>query len=248
MKDDRFKGYKSYIMASYVKYFESQGARVVPIVHNETKAVTLEKMKHLNGVIMPGGNGDYEVLGKRVFDEVIRRNEEGQFFPAWGICLGYEFMVNYTSSRGWDTLGHYYIRSQSIPIKFTQNPNTTVFYGQHGAMVKEFERGNFTYNSHKWSVNPDEFKKDKRLADFWNVTSISYMPNNGSNPMPFVASVEAKNYPIFGTQYHPEKPANLFVDRLDINHSWKSIQLSNKFSEMFVRMSRKNANTYGNWS
>ena len=123
LEDDRFKNYKSYVMASYVKYFEQSGARIVPIVYNETEDVTMEKMKHLNGVVLPGGNGDYLELGKRVFDEVIKRNEAGEIFPAWGICLGYEYFINYTSSVGWDALGHYEIRSKTIPGKFLKPPS-----------------------------------------------------------------------------------------------------------------------------
>lgn len=156
-------------------------------------------MKHMDAIVMPGGNGDYEVLGKRVFDEIVRRNDAGDFFPAWGICLGYEYLVDYTSTHGWDTLEHYVIRSKSIPLEFTRDPKTTVFYGGLGDKARLFEKGNYAYNAHSWGVRPEKFTDDERLADFWDVTAISYMPNNGSEPMPFVASIEAKNYPIFGT-------------------------------------------------
>jgi imidazoleglycerol phosphate synthase glutamine amidotransferase subunit HisH len=47
------------------------------------------------------------------------------------------------------------------------------------------------------------------------------MPNGTA----FVASIEAKNYPIFGTQYHPEKPGELWTDGLGINHEYESIFL-----------------------
>ena len=38
--DPAFAGYTSYIMSSYVKYIEAQGARVVPIVWGEDDLVT----------------------------------------------------------------------------------------------------------------------------------------------------------------------------------------------------------------
>ena len=49
----------SYIMAAYVRYIESFGARVVPILTNESNDETLIKLKGLNGVLFPGGGGDY---------------------------------------------------------------------------------------------------------------------------------------------------------------------------------------------
>ena len=50
-------GKKSYIMSAYVKYMESSGARVVPIIWGEPENVTLDKISHLDGVLFPGGDG-----------------------------------------------------------------------------------------------------------------------------------------------------------------------------------------------
>jgi len=60
--------------------------------------------------------------------------------------------------------------------------------------------------------------------------------------------MEAKNYPFFGTQFHPEKPSQLWVDGMNINHSWESIQLQAHFSSLFVEMARANPDTFGNFS
>ena len=88
-----------------------------------------------------------------------------------------------------------------------------------GDRAYEFETHNFTYNSHHFAVSPDLFKTDAQLSSFWDVTSISRMPNGTA----FVASIESKNYPIFATQFHPEKPSELWADGYDINHTWESI-------------------------
>jgi hypothetical protein len=55
-------------MASYVKYFESSGARVVPIILGEDWDITYDKLTKLNGVVFPGGDGDYYSWGKLIFD------------------------------------------------------------------------------------------------------------------------------------------------------------------------------------
>ena len=36
-EDPRFDGYEAYIMKAYVQYFEGIGARVVPIIANESE-------------------------------------------------------------------------------------------------------------------------------------------------------------------------------------------------------------------
>lgn len=43
-EDERFNGYKSYIMADYVHYISGSGARIVPIIYGEDSAVTTEKI------------------------------------------------------------------------------------------------------------------------------------------------------------------------------------------------------------
>jgi len=64
LDDPRFEGYDSYMMASYVKYLEQSGARVVPLIMGEPIEVTMEKLSKLNGVFFPGGDGDYIDWGR----------------------------------------------------------------------------------------------------------------------------------------------------------------------------------------
>ena len=64
-------------MASYVRYIESFGARVVPIINEEDPKVTEEKVKNLNGVLFPGGGGNNLAIGKRVFDQILKINDAG---------------------------------------------------------------------------------------------------------------------------------------------------------------------------
>jgi gamma-glutamyl hydrolase len=75
-------------------------------------------------------------------------------------------------------------------------------YGWLGDSAFLFEDHDITYNSHHWSIDPKLFKTDKGLSSMYEVTAVSYMPDGRE----FVASIESKNYPFFGTQFHPEKP------------------------------------------
>ena len=121
-KDARFSNYTSYMMSDYVRYMEAQGARVIPIINGEPKNVTLDKLAHVDGVLFPGGDGDDFDLGKLVFDEIVKYNNEGHFYPAWGTCLGYENMVAYTADAGLKSWGSYVMHNTSIPVKFLMKP------------------------------------------------------------------------------------------------------------------------------
>ena len=219
--DPRFEGYTSYIMSDVVKYMEAQGARAVPLLVTESPETIKEKLSHIDGVLFPGGDGDNYDLGKLVLEEIIKYNDAGHFYPAWGTCLGYENMVAYTADEGLASWGSFDLRKTPLPLKFTKNPMQTKMYKQLGPMAFEFEKHNFTWNGHRFGIAPETFVSDHGLASFWDVNAVSFMPNGTA----FVASIEAKNYPIFGTQFHPEMPSELWVDGLNINHSWESIEL-----------------------
>ena len=171
-------------------------------------------------------------------------NDAGDFFPGWGTCLGYENLVAYSATKGNQTFGIFDLHNESLIIKFTKDPMQTRMWRPFGTTAHEFEVKNMTYNSHRYGISPETFKSDAGLASFWDVTSESYMPNGTA----FVASIEAKEYPFFGTQFHPEKPSQLWIDNPGIDHSWESIQLQEMFSREFVALARLNTHTFGNYT
>jgi hypothetical protein len=67
LDDIRFDPYYSYIMQAYVDFIIAAGARVVPFIMNEPKYVTLDKLSKVNGVLFPGGDGDYLEYGRFVY-------------------------------------------------------------------------------------------------------------------------------------------------------------------------------------
>ena len=90
--DPEFFLYRGYIMDAYVKYLESAGARIVPLVNTDPLGDTLKKMEKLNGVLFPGGNADsddYYPFAKAVFEKAKDINDKGKYFPIWGTCLGF---------------------------------------------------------------------------------------------------------------------------------------------------------------
>ena len=59
--------YKSYIAASYVKFVESGGARVVPVLINQPEEYYRMIFNSINGLLIPGGAVDFDNSGKSIF-------------------------------------------------------------------------------------------------------------------------------------------------------------------------------------
>lgn len=108
-----------------------------------------------------------------------------------------------------------------------------------------FENHNYTYNGHNWGINPEKFETDPGLKEMFIVNAISHMPEPDGRA--FVASIEGKKYPIFGTLFHPEMASQLFIDNYGANHEWLSIKLNRHFSDYFVYQARHSNNRYGNF-
>jgi len=186
--DTRFNGYYSYIMKSYVDWIEAQGARVVPLIVDEPRDVTADKLKRMNGVLFPGGDGNYSSFGRFVFDTVKKINDEGTYIPIWGTCAGFHELVSYVADAGWAVHDVYDMDSASLTLDFAYGDPTDIqIYSNLGPKANLFTTYNMTYNSHHWSLNPAKFQTDKGLGDFFEPTALSYMP--APNNRPFVASV-----------------------------------------------------------
>ena len=78
----------------------------------------------------------------------------------------------------------------------------------------------------------------KKLYEFYKATSLS----EGSNGAVFVATMEARNYPFMGTQFHPEKIGR--IKKLNADQSLESIKANNYFSQKFVSLAKENSNQF----
>jgi len=204
-------------MSAYVKFMESAGARVVPILFDEPEDVIIEKVSKLDGVLYPGGGGDYINSGQIVLDHIKKSNDEGKFYPAWGTCLEFERLATFTASDPDSVLEAYGVHHESIPIELKVHPDDSKMFSQLDmTYVRTFQTGNYTYNSHSYSIDPKKFESDSKLKEFWTFTSTS----KDENGREFVSSMEANDYPIMATQFHPEKASQIFYDGYNINHSW----------------------------
>lgn len=114
----------------------------------------MEKLKHVDGVLYPGGGGDYIEMGRTVLDFAKKMNDDGHFFPVWGTCLGFQRLVMYTADMGEKAISEIGAHHISLPIEFTVDPEQTKMFGDLGKSAWEFEKNNFTYNSHTYGIHP----------------------------------------------------------------------------------------------
>jgi len=79
-------------------------------------------MDSLNGVLLPGGQGNYTQFGFKVMDYVKEKNDNGTFYPAWGTCYGFELMAKWASSSSSDLLTELPAHNINLPLDFNGSP------------------------------------------------------------------------------------------------------------------------------
>ena len=77
------RNYNSYISASYVKFLESGGARVVPILIDQPDEYYQMIFDSINGMLIPGGAVDFDNSGKHDF------TDQGTALQCLFICICY---------------------------------------------------------------------------------------------------------------------------------------------------------------
>jgi gamma-glutamyl hydrolase len=233
-----------YIAASYIKFFESAGARAVPVSYYSSDAEIDAIMKEVNAFFFPGGGSALPAAAQRVVDAALNVSESGGFFPVYGICLGFEWIVkavggDHILGSGFDS------ENISLPLRFTDAATSSRFFSDastRALLAKE----PLTMNNHQQGLSPTAFKNSSELSSVFHVLST----NADRKGQEFVSSIEGRSAPIYGTQYHPEKNIFEWGTNEDgspyevIQHTADAVHVSQSIANFFVSEARKNENVY----
>jgi len=242
----------AYIAASYVKFVEMSGARVVPVFHFASEENLTETFNSVNGLLFPGGGSNISAgtqlhgSAQLLYDLALKANDNGDVFPVWGTCMGFQFLSMLTA--GTESIlceECFTTEGMSLPLNFTDLASTSHLYAEmYSTQPDVFKAAAtlpLTANSHHDGILSSTYETNTKLSDFYNVLSVNTDPNNGRV---FASSIEAKNYPVLATQWHPEKSNFEWLGGNHVNHSYYAVRLSEYVSQTFISTARKNTHSF----
>ncbi|EWM22091.1 gamma-glutamyl hydrolase [Nannochloropsis gaditana] len=255
-------GVCEYIAASYVKWVESAGGRVLPVPYNASFDALDAIFASVNGLLFPGGSNVLSVGAKHLFSRAREAHEAGDYFPVWGTCLGLEWMVEavcaeavskdpeaprFVIDTGYDAW------NLTLPLSFTEAAKTSrLFHELPPALWDAAAAEHLTMNNHHKGVAPAHLAATPALSEAFTVISTD-LDRSGT---PFVSTLEGKDgRPWYGVQFHPEKA--IFEWGVAggedggeawpfeaTNHSLAAQNLARYLADFFVGEARKNRHAF----
>lgn len=233
---------QSYIAASYVKWLESAGARVVPILYDMTKEQILRRFAIINGLLLPGG-GATLAPGHRFYDTAqqlvelaLAANDKGDYFPVHGTCLGMEALA-VVLSRNYTILGSFDAEDAPAPLLYTDEARGSHLLKSLPAdVVQNLQDKPIAMENHVAGLSMSAFLENPALGKFWKVLSLSLDKQGAA----YISTMEGRSYPFTATQWHPEKNPFEWTPALHIPHTFDAIRMSQEIANYFVAEARRN--------
>lgn len=227
--------------------------RVVPIPYNTTEDEMEHLFSSLNGLLIPGGGATVSPAALFSMQKTIEVNDNGDYFPMWGTCMGFQWlMIGYSGNPSKFTLdGVFNAENISLPLQYTTKAKTSrLFNSLDSDLYRSLGTVDITLNNHHYGVTPDHFEATPALKSMFDVLSV----NKDLDGNPFISTVEAREYPVYGIQWHTEK--NLYewgqqpengLPYEDINHSIEAQQITRYLAEYFVNEARQNKHKFADF-
>ncbi|XP_054629231.1 gamma-glutamyl hydrolase isoform X2 [Dunckerocampus dactyliophorus] len=244
VSDAAMKPYGStYIPASYVKYIESAGSRVMPIKLTLTTAEYENIFRRINGLLLIGGAVDLETsdfarVSKIFYQLALKANDAGDFFPIWGTCLGMQLLTVLVAEQNLLTTAT--AENVALPLNLTPAYSSRMFEGFPTDLMKALQREPLTGNFHHYGLTVKAFKQNEKLQGFFSVMST----NIAENGVRFLSTIEGKRYPFYGVQWHPEVNRFQWDSTWNFPHSPRAVQLSLLLAEFFINEGRKSLHDF----
>ena len=235
------------IAASYVKWLEASGARSIPIPYDATQGQVDDIFAQIDGVLFPGGSGRFlPPAANHIWRLAQAENsKDGGFFPIWGTCMGFEYLLMLASGKDDILEGGFDAENISLPLQLLRHQSST---NNSSLLYRGMERlvqtNNITLNNHHFGITPHRFRRNTELTSMFDITST----NQDRQGRHFVSTIEPKDpnsNPYYGVQYHPEKNAFEYatypgtdISYEAIDHSPEGLLLTTHLGRFFVNLTR----------
>jgi len=250
---------KYYIPASYVRWIQQAGARVVPLHADMTDEHFSSVLSRTNGAMAIGGfggaNGRASPQLVKIWNHAMALANDGEVYPLWGTCQGLDDIVQIASNTTYD---HFLSTTRAadlpLPLVFPKQHlrhrgllfNEALFPGAN-TFQKWFRDLPISYHHHDYGISPRTFFSLPHVSNIFEVIATGF----DRDGLEFVSMIRGHKLPIFATMFHPEKPAfewpllqSALINSTLIPHSEKAVLANQHLGHVFVAHARQNTRRF----
>ena len=199
-----------YIAEAHINWLEKSNINVIPIPYDTKKYKFY--FNRINGLYLPSGGVfasnslEYYNCCKKFLQLAIESNNNNIYFPIWGGCMGMQqMMIIADGLDNMDFLDRFdSFNNLLLPLNINENKSSKLLNylkKNNSKFLHKLKTKKCTLNNHMMGISPSKFKKSKLLNSMYNIISWNY----DRQGKPFVSTIEAKEYPFYGVQWHPER-------------------------------------------
>jgi gamma-glutamyl hydrolase len=222
----------------------------VPLRFTAPPAELQALFTQVNGLLLPGGltsitNSTFASAAQLLVALALDANAHGDTFPVWGTCLGFEQLMVYTSGHPNSTVGVLSpVEAEDVFLDLDFFPgalSASLLAAAPPDVVAVLRKGNVTINMHQWGVLNATFFSNAALSAQWTPLATSTDPAGNC----FISLVEHRAFPIFGSQFHPEKNVYEWAQgHPDFVHSAAAVRASQYLAQQFVDATRASSHAF----
>ena len=253
---------RQYLVSSYVQWLESAGAQVVPVLFNQSQADLRLLFGQLSGLLLPGGHCGthgtaYGNASWQLLTMAKQANDAGKFFPVWGTCQGHEQLAQFGSGAMEPSILNRTQGTEGLIVALNLTHaglSSRLLREAPSHIVTALQHNPITVNLHSFSALASRIEHvGSATHAFFRVVGT----NQDVHGKEFVSLFEARQYPFYGSQFHPEKNAfewnqswednNTAVGSKGGAHSALGVATSQYFANFFVAEARRCPHRW-NWA
>lgn len=237
---------EAFIHPTYVKWLEASGAEIIPIFPWISDQELDSILSKVNGVFFQGGStllridSEFVIIASKIVKRIIKeKDENNRLLPLWGTCQGFE-LIHVVVAGSRSVLENYnsYNMLASLQLNSDANKTSKIFSLFSDQDIINLKSESLTAEFHHLGVGLNDYKIFPDLDVFLKQTSFAYDKDGKL----YVATIEAKNYPIYAVQFHPEKTSFDRNTTDSIPQGIDAVRVSHNFSNFFVNVARSNTN------
>ena len=137
-------------------------------------------------------DSNYGRVSKIMYNEVIRYNDQGTFYPMWGTCLGFQALCLIAAEKEKSQvpfLNEVKAKKKMMPVSFTEKALTSKLLKKASwNLIQAMSNQNVSIHNHRFGLIPEQFQKYKPLGETLDIIATGV----GDAGIPFVSIVEGK--------------------------------------------------------